>query len=389
MENIINSLPARGQKRIDAILELRGDIKNAEVLFHLASTEKGDSKKTAQKALANLEYTQATDMWKNLIKTKTKGETILMPACSDIVSEVVASDLHSYFTRLFAEPKGKTFDETEMETLRHCVSIMLGKGTDSMQNIYRLAAENEEWISLLKDEEDAYRKEKGWEQCFLLNPNFIKTWAPIPEEMAKIFPLILSASIVASKDKRLMNLASELFDKYGGNWLIPVFLSALMTQSKEEVYENFSKYLSNADYAMLLYNVFGMLSIEGKNPYEKEDPTMKFGVYEAVIFWGSTHTQCVVVTCPVNFDERWLYDLAQNPNEEKPLVRFQCYNRGMGAVEFEAYDEMLVNIIPWCIDIKIKDAKTKQALIEYFKIRNKVCNGDYTTYKEATARLSD
>lgn len=56
-----------------------------------------------------------------------------------------------------------------------------------------------------------------------------------------------------------MALADELFETYGGAWLIPVFMKAILTEPKEKVYDEFVKYLSEESTAIYLFNVFGWL----------------------------------------------------------------------------------------------------------------------------------
>ncbi|MCQ4771971.1 hypothetical protein NE579_16260, partial [Intestinimonas massiliensis] len=53
--------------------------------------------------------------------------------------------------------------------------------------------------------------------------------------MEKIPALILSASLIRNPDTRLQALADELYERYGGSWLIPVFMKAIITQSIEQV----------------------------------------------------------------------------------------------------------------------------------------------------------
>ena len=60
-----------------------------------------------------------------------------------------------------------------------------------------------------------------------------------PKEMEKIPALILTASLIRNPDTRLQALADELYERYGGSWLIPVSMKQL-SPAKEQVYETYS-----------------------------------------------------------------------------------------------------------------------------------------------------
>lgn len=76
--------------------------------------------------------------------------------------------------------------------------------------------------------------------------------------MEKIPALILTASLIRNPDTRLQALADELYERYGGSWLIPVFMKAIITQPKEQVYETYSLLLGTPK-EIYLFNALGML----------------------------------------------------------------------------------------------------------------------------------
>ena len=77
-------------------------------------------------------------------------------------------------------------------------------------------------------------------QKVLIN-DYIHFREPNSEDIKKIFPAVLSMSILKTLDKRLIKLANELFEKYSDNWLSPVFLSNLLILPSKEVFDSFSK----------------------------------------------------------------------------------------------------------------------------------------------------
>ena len=64
------------------------------------------------------------------------------------------------------------------------------------------------------------------------------------KEKEKIPAVVLTASLVRNPDERLQALADELNERYGGSWLMPVFMKAIITQPKEQVYETYSPLLA-------------------------------------------------------------------------------------------------------------------------------------------------
>ena len=68
----------------------------------------------------------------------------------------------------------------------------------------------------------------------------LRIWDATPKEKEKIPAVVLTAALIRNPDERLQALADELNERYGGNWLMPVFMKAIITQPKEQVYETYS-----------------------------------------------------------------------------------------------------------------------------------------------------
>ena len=99
----------------------------------LVNTEKGKCKNAALKALACLECQEARSLWQKLVKGKYMGEGIFANACSDCVSEEIAPVILCFLENLLNQPKGVPIDVGQMKQLRFCLSIMLGKSSQKMQ----------------------------------------------------------------------------------------------------------------------------------------------------------------------------------------------------------------------------------------------------------------
>ena len=150
--------------------------------------------------------------------------------------------------------------------------------------------------------------------------------------------MVLTASLIRNPDERLQALADELNERYGGSWLMPVFMKAIVTQPKEQVYETYSPLLDTPQKGYL-FHALGMLHYrcypEGWT-YERLGPDGMI----ALIFWGDysygTYDTRFMIERYVDLDERWLFDLAKDPEGRKPTVTWQTYNRS--GVLYGSYD---------------------------------------------------
>ena len=86
-----------------------------------------------------------------------------------------------------------------------------------------------------------------------------------------------------------------------------------------------------------------------------------------------------------DLDERWLFDLAKDPEGRKHTVTWQTYNRG-GSL-YGSYDEMFISLLPR----KVENPELKRILREYFRIRSEKVKVEesITVYKDAAKRFGD
>ena len=377
----MEQLPPKGVKREQAILELGKDEANGELLLQLVNTEKGKCKTAAQKALAQLEYAPAAPLWAKLVKGKWMGSHILSDACSDCVSEQIAPVILKTLFHLLDEADTKPLNQEQVEQFRFCIALMLGKASPKMLEVYRFLAENTERIAKLEhtpfyDGDDC--------TCWRITDG-LQLWDATPREMEKIPALVLTSSLIRSPDERLQALADELNERYGGSWMIPVFMKAIITQPKEQVYETYSPLLATPQ-KVYLFHALGMLHYrcypEGWT-YERLGPDGMI----ALIFWGDySYGTCdtrFMFERYVELDERWLFALAKDPEGKKPAVTWQTYNRG--GVLYGSYDEMLISLLPR----KAENPELRRALRDYFRIRSEKVSVEesITVYKDAAERF--
>ena len=102
-------------------------------------------------------------------------------------------------------------------------------------------------------------------------------------------------------------------------------MKAIITQPKEQVYETYSPLLDTPQKGYL-FHALGMLHYrcypEGWT-YERLGPDGMI----ALIFWGDysygTYDTRFMFEWYVELDERWLFDLAKDPEGRKPTVTWQ------------------------------------------------------------------
>ena len=379
----MEQLPPKGVKREQAILELGKEDANGELLLQLVNTEKGRCKTAAQKALAQLEYAPAAPLWAKLVKGKWMGSHIMSDACSDCVSEQIAPVILKTLSHLLDEADTKPLNQEQVEQFRFCIALMLGKASPKMLEVYRFLAENTERIAKLEhtpfyDGDDC--------TCWRITDG-LQLWDSTPREMEKIPALVLTSSLIRSPDERLQALADELNERYGGSWLMPVFMKAIITQPKEQVYETYSPLLATPQ-KVYLFHALGMLHYrcypEGWT-YERLGPDGMI----ALIFWGDysygTYDTRFMIERYVDLDERWLFDLAKDPEGRKHTVTWQTYNRG-GSL-YGSYDEMFISLLPR----KVENSELKRVLWDYFRICSEKVKVEesITVYKDAAKRFGD
>ena len=219
----MEQLPPKGVKREQAILELGKAEANGELLLQLVNMEKGKCKTAAQKALAQLEYAPAAPLWAKLVKGKWMGSHIMADACSGRVSEQLAPAILKTLSRLLDEGDTKPL---EIEQLNFCLHLMMGKASLKMLEVYRFLAENAQRLARLK-RAPVYPDDDCTSWWIT---DGLRIWDATPREKEKIPAVVLTASLIRNPDERLQALADELNERYGGSWLMPVFMKAIITR---------------------------------------------------------------------------------------------------------------------------------------------------------------
>lgn len=102
MQETLNKIAQlKGTAKLEFIKNLVNDAKNVPVLLHLAQNEKSYNKDCALQGLAQFEVEEALPIFKKLLKSKNKGEKILLYGTSDMVSDLVAEEIQAFLPNYF------------------------------------------------------------------------------------------------------------------------------------------------------------------------------------------------------------------------------------------------------------------------------------------------
>lgn len=358
----MNISELKGQKKIEAISALGQNPDNVELLLSLLETEKKDAKDAVLQALINFDTPVTLPLWDKMLKSKNKGEKILMYATSQIISDLVAEKFTAFLGKILQ--KSESLDEKQFREFTLFFSVSLGKSGEKMFDLFRFLAKNEDKIcSLLEAKTIPYVGGKKLE----IN-DFLRFNNPSEKQKKKIFPLLLTLSIIRNPDEKLLNLASELYQIYGDNWLIPKLMASLLTNPADKVYDEFSPFLYQKEKEYIV-DTLAIIYFSGKE--NRHIAVAQWGNYE----YGQMDSRTAFYA-PLfeNLSEKWFVDLTEI-QPEPPLLQIY-YSKGVGGVMFHSFEQMLADLVL----NSFENQNIKQKLIGYFLQKEQDYNGQGTTY---------
>ncbi|MCI8669027.1 MAG: hypothetical protein HFI34_05845 [Lachnospiraceae bacterium] len=222
---------AEKEVRAAIIYALCHSQENTELLMGLTKTEKGNCKKAAMWALARMENTENREFWEGQIKKNpATATTYLALSTNDEASDLTADAILCVRNELQAQAdSGNTLISDEnLGKLRTLFESMTGKASPKMLNLYREIASDNLFESL--------KTEKN-------KPIQFETYIPDKHTVVPVSHYIaerLTDSMIWSMDKRLFELAEELYQTYGNMFIKPALTAALLTKPKEEVFDTFA-----------------------------------------------------------------------------------------------------------------------------------------------------
>lgn len=345
MQEMLDSITQlKGNDKYQAIKNLAHDPNNAHALLALSHSEKSYFKDEALRGLACCQLEEALPIFQKLLKSKSKGEKILLHGTSDMLSDLVAEKAEKFFMQFFAHKINHHVTPQEFQEFQVWHSLILGKASENMQNIYRLFAKHQDKFTTF------YIK-------WAINEHFrfYNTGNITPENLAKVFAQTLALSIIRNPDERLIILANELSEQYGKNWLTAQIIGAFLTQKSSVVFEKYSPLLQNQNKAYVL-DALALIYFNQKE-----------GQYTAVARWGNYHderndTQTYFSRAIFEpLDERWLDVLIQIKPQKVPLQTHFSVLAGV-AVVYESYDQLLQALLPTVF----KNPAIKEKMVAYF-----------------------
>lgn len=207
-----------------ALLALRHDTSNLSLLLESQKTEKGKCREAAMKALAHMDGEKAAEFW-TAIMAKKPEETAsyLEPSDQDWAGDLIADVLERWIAnaphKLEAEesPRGK---ETKEERAKE------------------RAKEREERDKYRQRLLDFWHAAAGKHSERILGC-YEKMYHIFPKEV----PLVLTRSLIRSFHPSFVRLAAEFYERFGDEFLEPVFLASVLNDSPEETYERFHEFI--------------------------------------------------------------------------------------------------------------------------------------------------
>lgn len=208
-----------------ALLAFRHDASNEALLLDYQKSEKGKCKEAALRSLAFMEGEAAAAFWKIRLEKKPE-ETVnyLTPSGVNWAGDLIADAIETWIDK--GEPESASVEEKP-------------KGKETKEERAKEKAQ-------AREERDRYRHRLGilWEAAAgksseRIRQCYEKVYSILPRDV----PKILSQSVIRTGDPSLYRLAGELYERYGDEFLEPVFLASLLSCSAQETYERFHKFI--------------------------------------------------------------------------------------------------------------------------------------------------
>ncbi len=208
-----------------ALLALRHDLSNVDLLLDCQKSEKGKCKEAAMRALSYMDGEETARFWTaRMEKRPEETAEYLGPSDRDWAGDLIADALEDWIAAGIPEID---FKEEQVK----------GKETKEERAKERAKAkeEHENYKRRLKLLWNAAAGKHSEKICGC----YEKVYQIMPKEV----PSVLSQSVIRSCDPSLCALAEEMYERHGDEFLEPVFLASVLTASAEETYERFHEFL--------------------------------------------------------------------------------------------------------------------------------------------------
>lgn len=205
------------------IYALRHKEENTPKLMELVQTEKGDSKSQALWLLTGKDDPEIWDFLENRFKKKPEQ---ILPYLAHAVSQASGRMLAQQFSQFlepFEQDHSLKLDKQSSDHLKKLLEALRGEGKDcpEIRALYHRAARF------------------GTRLDYPKNLTEFRHVTP----MSQALPLALMYGVATAPS--LASLAKELYQTYGGAYAGPLFVSMLLTQPADKVYETFESVIAS------------------------------------------------------------------------------------------------------------------------------------------------
>lgn len=208
-----------------ALLALRHDLSNVELLLDCQKSEKGKCKEAAMRALSYMDGEETARFWTaRMEKRPEETAEYLGPSDRDWAGDLIADALEDWIAAGIPEIDCKEEQVKGKETKEERAKER-AKAKEEHENYKRR-------LKLLWNAAAGKHSEK-------ICGCYEKVYQIMPKEV----PSVLSQSVIRSCDPSLCALAEEMYERHGDEFLEPVFLASVLTAPAEETYERFHEFL--------------------------------------------------------------------------------------------------------------------------------------------------
>lgn len=209
--------------RAALIYALRHNSGNQEILMGFVKTEKGNCKKAALWALADMENTDNLEFWETQLKksTVTAAKPLILSK-SDAISGLLAAAIDRQIDKIQKQAGSGSLvlSSQDYSKINILLLSMIGKASVEMLEVYKKLAGFKQ-LGQMKTEKNEYIQ-------FSVQD-------------------ILVDSMLWSRDKRLFTMVWELYNDNGTEFLKPALVAALVEKDGEEVYNTFARLLEGEE----------------------------------------------------------------------------------------------------------------------------------------------
>lgn len=222
---------AEKKVREAVIYALRHDENNIELLIQLAGKEKGECKKKAILALAQSKGTGSREFFEaQLKKNWLKTVDFFEDTDNEAISDIVASELQKLLDTVESTiQQGKyLLEDEDAEKLRKLLHVVYYKSTDSLLDAFRRYVEMAESLKHAGKVLDVWggNATSGERKTNYFSADYI-AWC-------------IKWSNVNRPNRRLMDFAYEMFEKYPESFAGAATITALFIENAKDAYDKFS-----------------------------------------------------------------------------------------------------------------------------------------------------